>query len=83
MNFGEFVDNCSNEEFIALENAVNARRRKHNEEFAAKHSLTQDEKMCLNHLGRTVDTIKMVRDRLDCNLTSARMIVDNYRKYGD
>lgn len=80
MNFGEFVDNCTDEEFILLENEVKRKRHEKNLALAAKIELTEGEKrLAMNFQDNWASTLIMNRE--GCSKAVANLIVQNYRKY--
>lgn len=80
MNFGEFVDNCTDEEFTLLENEVKRKRHEKNLALAAKIELTEGEKeLAMKFKDNWVSTLVMNRE--GCSKAVANLIVQNYRKY--
>jgi hypothetical protein len=76
MNFGEFIDNCTQEEFEQLETAVYNRRRELNRIAATGLNITQSEKKLVDN-NSSVKAILSIRKRT----AIAKTIADEYRKY--
>jgi hypothetical protein len=81
MNFANFVNSCTDAEFDKLEIEVSQRRRANNEAFARKHPTLTPYEIKLVECGESVKAIMEVRNRLDCNIGTARTIIDNYRSF--